>query len=243
MRGHLSVFMLFIRASLLPVLITGILMAAVQTGYYFYFCAGDELLLENMVDNARFDIFFMVFAALMLFLLCRACAGRRGKPVYTLHRLSVGPKVIFIWQSLCNALLILVFFAVEIFTMLFISAHFISTAGEEYATSQSLMLAFYRCDFLHSLLPMEETSRWIRNLAIIIGMAIICANCSRKLRLGKLAVFLPAIAFAFVALTFVTDMGEGGLDGFCIAAMLIVPAFLIALVFTSGEEAEDEPLA
>lgn len=241
MRKHLSVFMLFVRSGLVSTIVLSLLMAAVQISYYFFSCAGKELLVETMIDEAAFGFVFALFFALMVKWLCRACTGK-GKPVYTIHRLSVSPKVIFLWQSLCNALLIFVFYAVEIFTMLFISAHFVSSAGDEYATSQTLMLAFYRSDYLHSLLPMEETSRWIRNFAIIIGMAIICANSSRKLRLGKLAIFLPAIAFAFVALTFVTDMGEGGLDGFCIAAMLIVPAVLIALVFTGGEEVEDEPV-
>jgi len=241
LRKHLSVFMLFVRSNFVPSIILCLLMAAVQIIYYFVSCAGKELLVETMIDEAAFAFVFALFFALMVKWLCQACTGK-GKPAYTIHRLSVSPKVIFLWQSLCNVLFLLLFWAVEIFVMLFISAHFVSTAGEDYATSQSLMLAFYRCDFLHSLLPMEEISRWIKNFAIIIGMAIICANSSRKLRLGKLAIFLPAIAFAFVVITFVTDMGEGGLDGFCAAAMLIVPAVLVALVFTSGEEVEDEPV-
>lgn len=241
MRKHLSVFMLFVRSGLVSTIVLSLLMAAVQIVYYFISCAEKEILVETMIDEAAFAFVFALFFALMVKWLCQACTGK-AKSAYTLHRLSVSPKVIFLWQSLSNALLIFIFYAVEIFTMLFISAYFVSAAGEEYATSQTLMLSFYRSDYLHSILPMEETSRWIRNFAIIIGMAIICANSSRKLRLGKLAIFLPIIAFAFVVLTFVTDMGEGGLDGFCIAAMLLVPAVLIALVLSGGEEVEDEPV-
>ncbi len=41
-------------------------------------------------------------------------------------------------------------------------------------SAQSLFLAFWRNDFLHSLLPLTEGSRWIRNglLLAVVGMGI-----------------------------------------------------------------------
>ena len=47
-------------------------------------------------------------------------------------------------------------------------------AGAE-AGSQTIFLAFYRSELLHSLIPLEEISRWVRNGVMALGLGACAA--------------------------------------------------------------------
>lgn len=240
MRGHLSVFMLFVRSSLYKTLALCLLMAAAQLGVYFFAADIEATWLENLVDEGAYRYIFAVFTALMMLMLVQNCTGRGAKPIYTLARLSVSRRCVFVWQSVSNALLWLIFLSTEIFVMLGISAHFAANAPEDAVTSQTLFLAFYRSEFLHSLLPMEYIGRWIRNVIYVIGLGVVCANASAKIRRGRLGYFLPGVMLAFAVFTFVSPMGEMTLDGMGIGIFVLVCAGCVLMQFTGGEEIEDE---
>lgn len=240
MRGHVSVFMLFVRSSLYKALGLCLLMAAAQLGVYFFTADIESTWLEKLVDEGAYRYIFAAFAVLMTLMLVQNCTGRGAKPIYTLARLSVSQRCVFVWQSVSNALLWLIFLATEIFVMLGISAHFMSNAPEEAVTSQSLFLAFYRSEFLHSLLPMEYAGRWIRNILYVLGLGVICANASAKIRKGKMAYFQLAFMLAVAVFTFVSPMGEMALDGMAIACFGLVSISIVGMQFTGGEEIEDE---
>ena len=50
--------MLFVRSGLVSTIVLSLLMAAVQIVYYFVSCAGKELLVETMIDEAAFAFVF-----------------------------------------------------------------------------------------------------------------------------------------------------------------------------------------
>lgn len=232
--------MLFVRSTFLPVLVLILLLVAANLAVYFAMSQGEAELLENMLSQLPLETVFAVCAALTVIILCRSCTGRSAKPVYTLARLSLNKSDVFFCQSLCNAFMLFLLVAAEIFSLLFICIHHMDALSGDYKTSQTLFLAFYRCDLLHSVLPLEDLVRWGKNAVVIISMAIICANCSYRLRLGKKAFILPTIAFVFAAETFVVPMGDVGLDGFCILVFAVISALIMLFAFTDKEVEDDE---
>lgn len=241
MRKYFSVFMLFVRSVFLPVLVLILLLVSANLAVYFIMAQAEPEMLENMLSRLPLELIFGVSAALTVIMLCLSCTGRDAKPVYTLARLSLSKPGVFLCQSFCNVVMLFLVLAAEVLSLLFICSHHLDALPEEYKTGQSLFLAFYRSDLLHSVLPLEDIIRWSKNAVMIMGMAVICANSSYKLRLGKKAYILPTVSFVFAAETFVSSMGNTGLDGFCIVVFAVISALIMAFAFT-GEEVEDDEI-
>lgn len=240
MRKHMSVFMLFIRSSLYKTIVLCLLMAAAQWGVYLFLTDINSIWLEDLADEGAYKWIFAAFSTALTLVLVNSCTGRKGKPVYTVARLSIRQRGVFFWQAVCNILLLVLLFSCEIFVMLGIAAHFVANAPETAVTSQSLFLAFYRSDFLHSLLPMEYEIRWARNIIMIFGMAVVCAWSSFQMRRGKIGLFALAFILVFNIFNFAAPMGEGAYDGMIIALSLLMTVPIIIVMFTMGEEVEDE---
>ncbi len=63
----------------------------------------------------------------------------------------------------------------QIFISICIGRVYLEWADPMDRSAQSLFLAFWRNDFLHSLLPLAEVSRWIRNGLMILAMGLVTA--------------------------------------------------------------------
>ena len=72
--------------------------------------------------------------------------------------------------------------------------------------SQTIFLAFYRSELLHSLIPLEEVSRWIRNGVMALGLGACAALVPFFQRRKVLAWEILAMA----ALTMIFFSGELG---------------------------------
>lgn len=189
MKKHLSVFMLMARSSFYKIL--GLLAAAAAVEGVLFWLAlrrgpvqgsfGLELVIE---DSHMIWVFGVCFLLMTLLLALTGCEGK-SKCGYTLQRLSVSGRWVFFWQSVYNVLCYLLLWAVQILVAVALCRLYERLAAPEYVSGQTVFLAFYRSDFLHSLLPFEDAVFWVRNAAFALSLGICAARFPLAQRAGK----------------------------------------------------------
>ena len=118
----------------------------------------------------------IIYPLSFLACLCIVCkvlissSNHSEKTAYTVGRLQIGEKAFFYIQTAYNFLMLFALFAVQAILLFAMCKYYVSQAPSEIISEQSLFLAFYRVDFLHSVLPLDETFMVVGNLSIIIGL-------------------------------------------------------------------------
>lgn len=256
MKKYLSVFALYVRCSICKV--TGILLLlwAGQT-LYFREKLSDALtyyalpVTENEYGMASMtrsftrleDIFTAPFAAmaaaaflLTVVVLCLPGTSRQAKTGYTLARLGIPERQTFVCQAVYNGAVLLIFWAAEAVLCYLLCRYYGMLAPEDYVSSQTVLLAFYRGDFLHSLLPMADISGWASSLCMLLSLALSTAAFPYFQRRRKF--FSDALVSALVTVAFfVRGVGEGYGDAMYIfTALIVIPHILYQLYAFDDEE-------
>lgn len=174
MKKHMSVFQLMIRCNFYRVLGLLAVMVVLQTGlFWLAFNRGfgvEGYGLEFVFEKSHIELVFIgVFIAMDIFLRAGTGYEAEGKHNYTMMRLSVTRKEVYYWHFVSNVLYYLLFFSVQLLTVIMLGVMYLKYAPAEYVTAQTLFLAFYRNNFCHSLLPLEDFPYWIRNFLVLIG--------------------------------------------------------------------------
>jgi len=180
MKRHISYWMLLCRSTVFKMLALFAAMTAVEAGLFFL-RGRNAIGLEQMVDAAWLRWVFGVALIVMTVLLGSVLCESGGKLDYTLRRLRLRRRSLFLWQAVFNFLCLLLLWFVQLFVALLLCRLWM--AGQEGVSNQALFLAFYRSDFLHSLLPLEDVSRWVRNVVCFafVGVASACVPvCHRR---------------------------------------------------------------
>lgn len=175
MKNHMSVFQLMVRCNFYRVLVTLAVMVVLQTGLFWfalnYGISTEEFGLEYVLEKSHIEIvFFGVFIAMDLLLRAGTGYEVEGKHNYTMMRLSVTRKEVYYWHVVSNVFYYLLFFTVQLFTVIMLGIMYLKFAPAEYVTGQTLFLACYRYDLLHSLLPLGDLPYLIRNI-LVVGAA------------------------------------------------------------------------
>ena len=180
MKKYRSVFELIVRSNFYRILLLLAAMVILQTGLFlfaFYRRFGTEAFsLEAVLKKSYIElVFFGVFIAMNIFL--KTSVGYEGneKPQYTMMRLSIAGREVYYWHMLSNVLYYLLFFAVEILTIVMLGFLYLKMAPAEYVTGQTLFLACYRYDLLHSLLPLGDFPYLIRNILVLAAASLYSA--------------------------------------------------------------------
>ena len=119
----------------------------------------------------------------------------------------------------------------------FLTVH-INTLGAEMTSIQSIFLAYYRNDFLHCILPLDEISGWIRNILMVLCLGYASADFPYRRRYGRLGmniVFLSVMTLMF----FISEVGLMGMDVF-ICIVFIASAVEITYFLIRDNKEEDE---
>lgn len=242
MREHLSVLMLMARSTIYKVLGIFFLMAAAEGGLFYLALnravateapgAGSLEMegpqmnitgMEQVFQQSRIIWIFALTFLLITALLCLTGTEFGGKQGYTLRRLSIPERTIFLWQAFYNTCCFFLLWAVQLFIVLALCKLYAEKMDPVAVTQQTVFLAFYRNSFLHSLLPLAEISRYARNVLLVLGLGISSAYFPFRQRRGETGVqviILTAIALIF----FSRSMGSLGGDIFVIVLSLWVTA-------------------
>lgn len=189
MKKHLSVFMLMARSTIYKHLSLLVLMAAVEGGLFCWLLArgnaGGGLGLETLIRQSRIIWVFGACFVLMTVLLAMTGSEGGSKLSYTLKRLSVSERWVFVWQSAYNTVCYLLLWAAQILIAVVLCRIYEANAAAEYVSGQTVFLAFYRNNFLHALLPFEDAIFWVRNGIFAAALGLCAAWFPMAQRKGK----------------------------------------------------------
>ena len=234
MKKHSSVFMLMARSTIYRVLGLLILMAVAEAGLFWLRlqqgAIDGNFSLEAIISESRLS---WACAAFFLFVnVILSWGSYTISDTYMAARLSVSGKAVYLWQCVYNTLCYLLFWMVQILIGIGLCRVYEAMAPAEFVSNQTVFLAFYRSNFLHSFLPFEDTWVWVRNILLVVALGICSSRIPGKNRkIGIGSCFLIAATGVF----FVQGIGEA-VTLIIAAIVCAVPAVVKALC----EEVPDE---
>ena len=237
MKQHLSVLMLIARSSIYKVIALLAAMAAVQAGLFHYTLKSGTQHLETIISDSGLTWVFVAVFLILTWILSRTGCKRGSQPGYTLQRLRISERAVFLWQTLYNTAIYALLLTAEILLIYALGRIWLTQADPQLIGAQSLYLAFYRSSFLHCLCPLDETWLWIRNAILTIAMGMASAQYPFRQWRGKTVQVVLTMAAAVTAF-FVRDMGVQVYDVFGVGFALIVICLALYRVF--GGETDDE---
>ena len=159
--------------------------------------------IEYVFDHSLAFWIFAIALVILTVLLCLTGYETSSKQGYTLMRLSISEKQVFLLQAIYNALCYFLLWSIQLLIVFILGFYFIKNAPAEYVTNQTLFLAFYRNDFLHALLPFEDIAIWVKNIVTFLAFGICSAGFTYAQRKGKrgyeLLLLLASAIFFFAA--------------------------------------------
>lgn len=252
MKKYLSVYMLMTRATFHKVLILFLCFVILQSGY-FYLALNDTLtlyqgieipydapvsLMEHVFENSHTALFFGLAFIVLTFVLCGSWRENGSKPGYTFRRLNVSEKYVMICSAIYNASCYAILIFIEIIVSFLLCQLYMARMHPEMTSIQSIFLAYYRNDFLHSILPLDEISGLIRNILMVLCLGYASADFPYRRRYGRLGmniVFLSVMTLMF----FISEVGLMGMDVF-ICIVFIASAVEITYFLIRDNKEEDE---
>ena len=181
MKKQVSVFGLHVRAALnrlLPTVLGLLVVEVILVGLCIIH--GTALTLSNSkLENALQYPFRAGILALQV--LMASSFGSNSRYGYTLQRLRVSERCVFLWGCVCNALCYAVLWCVQI--MASVGAAFWNAKSVSYSAGpQGVFVDFYRSGFLHGLFPLADGYVWARNLVFVLALGCVTACMQLGLR-------------------------------------------------------------
>ncbi|MBQ9165815.1 MAG: hypothetical protein IJX71_02675 [Oscillospiraceae bacterium] len=244
MRHVKAAFMLLARSSIYRLLLAFLLMGAVQ-GWLFYQAVTSQLLmgtpsLEVAVDEAKLSLIFGIGAILVFIILAAVGCEFGNKQGYTLKRLPISEKGVFLCQSVYNSFVFFLLWAVELLITYILCRLYISMVDAAYLSNQTILLAYYRSDLLHALLPLADITLWIRNVVLVISFGVTTAAVPYYQRIGtgiydneRWPSVVPVGGIFFTVRSFFVDSPYALVFALCLFVYAIV---LIIIVLRRKEE-------
>lgn len=225
MKKHVSVFMLMARSSIYRVFLSILVMAGLETLFFSLSRSGTLLgrgaTVEDTLSTAFIPILFAVGLFAVTFFLCRTGYETSSKSGYTLRRLSISEKQVFLWQAVYNSLAYLLFWLSQVLILFGLAAWFAAT---EDSASQTEFMLFFRSAFARGCWPMEEASGFVRNVLFCVMLGITSARYPMAQRQGKrFGEIIPA--FLVTLALWSRSLEENGADDFL--ALLAIVFFVV----------------
>lgn len=203
MKKHISVLGLLARSSVFKVLLILLGMSTVQivsfhlkllSGLDMYATAASGMpSLEEMFSSAAIGMYFRVAFVLIAIAVCLPGCEFKSNTSYTLRRLSVSERAVFFHQAVYNMLVYLMLLAVQLVVAFGLARYYIGAAPAECISNQTVVLAFYRNNFLHSILPLEDVGLWIRNGLLVLSLGLASAEFPYRQRRHKFSASTVAL--------------------------------------------------
>ena len=247
MRQLLSVLMLMTRSTLHKILLILAAMAAVQSSLFFFVLHNAmERYTETSLISTRLDFLFsesrLILFFGLAFLLTTAVlvlipCDLKGRQSYTWKRLSVPERGIFFRRAFYNSCCYFLLWGIQLILVLGLSAVYLKVQIPDAVDTQTVMLAFYRNEFLHSLLPLADVQNLIRNFILCVGLGFAAAVFPLRLRKRKPG--LEILCLVPLSLIFFrSEMGDMGSS--MVLGMMSLLVILLSVRFIYRKEDTDE---
>lgn len=217
-RGTVSLWALLARSTIYKLLFVAAAMALGEAAL-FYACLrnGRGYMLGDVIGGSRISLVFFAALYLLLLILARTERGWEEKSAGTLHRLVLSPERIFWVKTAYNIGCLTILFAAQIWLAIWMVKVYGREKPEVYASPQRLFLIFYRSDFLHCILPLADTGKWVRNVFLVLALGMETAGNDRGIPVPLVLLYALTVGW------FVSPIGMGVTDILCIllsAAMM-----------------------
>lgn len=190
---------------------------------------GFESLLRSAAQPAGkyWVVMFMAF-------LIASERDKKGKSVYTMNRLGLSETTVTLIFGLVFTGYFLLYWAFQIAVCY---GFFVWYSRFTLVSSNAFMLACWRSEWLHILLPLGEWWGYLRNLIICLSFGFCSAFATQQGRRGK----VPLLWVTAPILCAVLLSGRMGNPGPDIALMVLLPIFTLCyfIALRGGREDED----
>lgn len=216
-KGAVSLWALLARSSIYKLLTVATVMALWEVAL-FYTCLRKNrgYMLGDVISGSNLYVAFVVAFGLCLSVLAVTEKNLEQKSQNTMRRLVLSPEGFFWLKTVFNIGCMTLLSAVQIWLAIWMVGAYGREMPEVYASPQRLFLAFYRNDFLHCLLPLAETGKWVRNLLLVTALGMETAADSKGIPVPFVLLYALTVSW------FVSPVGMGVTDILCIAAAVAV---------------------
>lgn len=239
-RSILALWALYARSSFYKILLVLAGMAVVEGISFQVVCrrlgqSGVPASPEKMLDDLFLQVVFLAAFGLVYFILLWTESEHRGaKCSYTLLRLKVTERQQFAVRTIYNVLCLMLVFAVQTALAVLVCRVYAERLPEEFVSPQLLFLAFYRNRFLHCLLPMAETGKWIKNSLLLLAFGMEAAEGIRgRSYIGSICLYI------LTARLFAEDIGTADVLFGCMLYIFSIAAAVFRLYGVIGGKHEE----
>ena len=217
MKKYTSVMMLYARSTICKLLGLLAVTGLAEVGL-FYMSMSPESSLEAVFSASHLPLVcgvaFLLWTAVLII-------HPLQKSGYTLYRMQLRPVDLFLCHIIYNTCCYVLFWSFQACLLLGLFHWYGAQANEAAYGPQSIMLAFYRTNFLHSLLPLADWTRYVRNAFLALGLgtaaALPLARQGSRSSLISLAVLALAAVWSFPA-----SIGRTGADWTIVVISVLV---------------------
>lgn len=222
-----SILGLMTSHTMMPVIYCSLLLMLVQGCTFAYLGINQEsnlLPLYQWLDHPMIRYSFIIVMLVVLAACYRVGEGS-GNPGYTIHRLGVKEKQIFSSWMLNVGCSIIIIWGIQVLTIFLGSKYYEMVTPENLTSVQTMFLSSYRSAFLHTIMPVQDWSVWLRNIAFVLCLSSgISWYTLKRLRGEKNPVMLGITVFLML-LYF--NIGSGTWDIYVTAFLLVSAMFMI----------------
>lgn len=172
---------------------------------------------------------------LMSFLIAAAASAKGSRTVYTMNRLGLSEMQMTLLFGAVFTGYFLLYWA---FQLAVCYGFFVWYSRFTLVGSNAFMLACWRSEWLHFLLPLGEWWNYLRNLVICLSFGFCAAFASAQGRRGK----IPLTWFIAPALCMVLQTGRIGEYALDIVLTILLVLFTVGYFFALKGGREDEDL-
>lgn len=233
MKKYTSILILLSGSTALPLGGLLLLMALVESGL-FYFSIQEDIPLDAVFQNSMISL---AAGAILLLWMAALLIPRFARGGMTLGRLQVGPRALYLTHALYNALTLVILWGFQVMLLLGFAHLYGQTADPSLFGPQTTMLAFYRVDLLHGLLPLADWVPWVRNIAYILALGFAAAYPATDRGQGLKSLLLAGALTVSAGLTIPAKM-DGNLAIAGLIGGIAVTAIYAAMHPTYGGGAE-----
>lgn len=216
----LSLWALLARSNLYKIMAVLAVMAAVEGILFYNRCMKQGYIwLEDTLESSHIARVFLTALGIAAFILAWTEERLDRKSGAVMGRLRLSGRSIYAVKAAYNVFCIALLFTVQIWLCILFVTFYGKEAADDPVFPQRLFLAFYRNEFLHSLLPMAEGWKWVRNILMVLAFGMETAAGRREKN------YVPLVALYVVSASwFVSSLGGGILDVFSGGAYIVVIA-------------------
>lgn len=244
MKKYLSVFYLAARESFRKIILLWILSFLIQGALCIISASYVDLTKTPVVTTeSLFDKFLPLCFGLTFAFMAGFLMKTRKKSVssinYTLKRLLIKEKTVFLIRALYNTLILLMFLMLSVVLYFFIASAVIKLFPENYFSSQAAYMSLYRYELFHNIFAGRDILRLTRNILLILATAVnLSADSFYANRNSQWFGAYFSVLVCFRAFAKGSDMSIFISDVFDIVVAVILIVCTIAAVFTKEEQYE-----